>query len=67
MNLPKGGTSSRCVILREKLTRAPETFARYVIAHEFAHAFLRNGPWRQYSDREQAADALAEHWGYPKP
>ena len=68
MDLPSGGSAvSRCVVLRGKLDRAPENFALYVIAHEFAHAFLRNGGWKEISDKEEAADALAASWGYPKP
>lgn len=68
MDLPTGGSAvSRCVVLRGKLDRAPENFALYVIAHEFAHAFLRNGGWKEISDKEEAADALAASWGYPKP
>ena len=68
MNLPGCGRSvSRCVVLREKLDRAPEAFALYIIAHEFAHAFLRNGGWGEIADKEEAADALAASWGYPKP
>lgn len=68
IDLPTAGNAvSRCVVLRGKLNRAPETFALYVIAHEFAHAFLRNGGWGEITDKEEAADALAESWGYPKP
>lgn len=68
MPLPDSGTSvSRLVVLRAKLDRAPEDFARYVIAHELAHAYLRNGGWGEITDREEAADALAASWGYPKP
>ncbi|MEM7474741.1 MAG: hypothetical protein AAF483_07090 [Planctomycetota bacterium] len=68
MPLPTTGTHvSRCVVLRKKLDRAPEDFALYIIAHEFAHAFLRNGGWGEISDKEEAADALALSWGYKKP
>ena len=68
MPLPPSGTEvSRCVVLREKLERAPEKFALYVIAHELAHAFLRNGGWGEIADKEEAADALAASWGYAKP
>jgi len=68
MSLPESVERvSRCVVLREKLNRAPENFALYVIAHEFAHAFLRNGGWGEISDNEDAADALARSWGYAKP
>lgn len=58
---------SRSVILRPLLNDCEEAFALYVIAHEFAHAFLRNGPWGEIKDVEQAADALASHWGYDRP
>lgn len=67
MSLPKpDGSASRCVILRPKLATCDEAFAFYVIAHELAHAFLRNGGWGDITDREKAADALAESWGFPK-
>ena len=58
---------SRCVVLRPKLEVASESFANYVIAHEFAHAFLRNGGWGEITDVEEAADALAASWGFHKP
>ena len=61
------GNGSRCVILRPKLAAASEEFAKYVIAHEFAHAFLRNGGWGVITDIEDAADALAESWGFCRP
>ena len=61
------GCGSRCVVLRLKLGHCAEPFSHYVIAHEFAHAFLRNGPWGEITDIEQAADALAASWGFPRP
>ncbi|GAB5517360.1 MAG: hypothetical protein Rhob2KO_50850 [Rhodopirellula baltica] len=61
------GNGSRCVILRSKLADATEGFAQYVIAHEFAHAFLRNGGWGEITDIEEAADALAASWGFTRP
>ncbi|MEM7311883.1 MAG: hypothetical protein AAF497_01905 [Planctomycetota bacterium] len=61
------GESSRSVILREKLERSAEPFAFYVIAHELAHAFLRNGGWGEITDPEEAADALAASWGFERP
>lgn len=67
MACPTGRNVSRCVILREKLSGAQQDFAHYVIAHELAHAFLRNGGWGEIADREEAADALAAHWGFAKP
>lgn len=61
------GSGSRCVVLRLKLAHCSEEFAHYVIAHEFAHAFLRNGPWGEILDVEEAADALAATWGFVRP
>ena len=61
------GQGSRRVVLRPKLNDAPEPFALYIVAHEFAHAFLRNGGWGEITDIEEAADALAASWGFPRP
>jgi hypothetical protein len=61
------GSSSRCVVLRPRLADCAESFALYVIAHEFAHAFLRNGGWGDITDIEDAADALAASWGFRRP
>lgn len=57
---------SRCVVLRRRLETAREDFALYIIAHEFAHAYLRNGGWGHIDDAEEAADALAARWGFPR-
>ena len=59
------GDVSRSVVLRPRLAEFADGFATYVIAHEFAHAFLRNGPWGDITDVEEAADALAASWGFP--
>lgn len=68
MVCPSTTTSvSRCVVLRRKLEDATEEFAQYVIAHEFAHAYLRNGGWGEITDIEEAADALAASWGFQRP
>jgi hypothetical protein len=68
MDVPNSSDStSRCVVLRPRLADSPEAFACYVIAHEFAHAYLRNGGWGEISDVEQAADALAASWGFTRP
>lgn len=61
------GSGSRCVVLRPRLAERPESFACWVIAHEFAHAYLRNGGWNDIEDPEEAADALAACWGFPRP
>lgn len=61
------GEGSRRVVLRPRLDGATEQFAKYIIAHEFAHAFLRNGGWGEITDVEEAADALAASWGFHRP
>jgi hypothetical protein len=61
------GSGSRCVVLRPRLASCPEAFACYVIAHEFAHAYLNNGGWGVLVVPEQAADALAARWGFARP
>jgi hypothetical protein len=59
---------SRSVVLKPRLAHCSSDFACYVIAHEFAHAYLRNGGWGPISDREEAADALSASWGFaPQP
>lgn len=62
-----GSHGSRSVILKPKLADCSVSFATYVIAHEFAHAYLRNGPWGDITDIEEAADALAASWGFTRP
>lgn len=61
------GSGSRSVILRRRLAECSLGFARYIIAHELAHAVLWNGGWGEITDREQAADALAAQWGFSRP
>lgn len=61
---PRG--TSRCIVLKPRLEQCSLKFSRYIIAHEFAHAYLHNGGWGEITDREEAADALALHWGFPK-
>lgn len=61
------GKGSRCVVLKRRLADRSEAFACYVIAHEFAHAYLRNGGWGEITDAEDAADALAASWGFRRP
>ncbi len=62
-----GGRGSRCMVLKRKLGECQAAFAHYVIAHELAHAYLRNGGWDEITDPEQAADALAASWGFSQP
>ncbi len=61
------GNGSRSVVLKPPLADRPWDFALYVIAHELAHAYLRNGGWKDIQDPEKAADALAESWGFGRP
>lgn len=58
---------TRCVVLRPKLEQTNDQFSRYVIAHELAHAYLRNGGLDEIRDPEVAADTLAERWGFSRP
>jgi hypothetical protein len=57
----------RAVVLKRTLRRRPVEFVRWVIAHELAHAHLRNGGRWAGDDPEHAADALAAGWGFPRP
>lgn len=63
--LSPSGTS-RCVVLKPRLENCSQAFACYIVAHEFAHAWLHNGGWGEITDREDAADAVAKSWGFPK-
>ena len=66
MRVP-AGIPGRAVVLKRTLRRRPCAFVRWLIAHELAHAYLRNeGRWPG-DDPEVAADALAAEWGFPKP
>lgn len=66
MGLPGMG-GSRSVVLKRTLRHRPTAFVRWVIAHELAHAYLRNDGRHPEEDPEHAADALAAEWGFPKP
>jgi hypothetical protein len=57
----------RAVVLKRTLRTRSMDFARWVIAHEFAHAHLRNAGRFPGEDPEHAADALAATWGFPRP
>lgn len=57
----------RAVVLKRTLRSRPRDFAMWVIAHELAHAHLRNKGRFPGEDPEHAADALAAHWGFPRP
>ena len=61
------GESSRSVVLKPLLDECSEEFAYYVIAHEFAHAFLRHGDGGDTTHLERDADATAAEWGFARP
>jgi hypothetical protein len=67
VGLPGRGRPGRAVVLKRTVLRKPEAFVRWVIAHELAHAHLRNGGRHADEDPEHAADALAAEWGFPRP
>ena len=67
VNLPAARSVSRSVILKRSLRDRPPEFVRWVIAHELAHAHLRNAGRYPGEDPENAADALAAEWGHPRP
>jgi hypothetical protein len=61
------GGPGRAVVLKRTLRSRPRNFVRWVIAHELAHAHLRNAGRWPGDDPEHAADALAKDWGFPRP
>jgi hypothetical protein len=67
VGIPLRGRPGRSVSLKRTLCRRPVDFVRWVIAHELAHAHLRNAGRWAHDDPETAADALAADWGFPKP
>jgi hypothetical protein len=67
LKLATSRSPARSVVLKRTLRRRPESFIRWVIAHELAHAHLRNRGRHEGEDPEHAADSLAADWGFPKP
>ena len=67
VRMPPGRGAGRSVVLKRTILRRSVAFARWVIAHELAHAHLRNAGRWDGDDPEHAADALAAGWGFPKP
>ena len=62
-----GGNPGRSIVLKRTIKLKSVPFARWVIAHELAHAYLRHeGRW-PHEDPEHAADSLAAAWGFPNP
>ena len=54
-------------ILKRTLRSRPDGFIKWVIAHELAHAHLRNAGRWPGEDPERAADAVAAEWGFARP
>jgi hypothetical protein len=67
MRLPEKNRASRSVVLKRTLRHRPDAFVKWLIAHELAHAHLRQKGRHPGEDPEFAADALAAEWGFPKP
>jgi hypothetical protein len=67
MKFAGDGGPARAVVLKRTLRGRPADFTRWIIAHEFAHAYLRHGGRWPHDDPEHAADSLAAAWGFPRP
>ena len=67
VGMPGKVRPSRTVVLKRTLRDRPAPFVRWLIAHELAHAYLRNAGRWPGDDPEVAADALAGEWGFPRP
>ncbi len=63
---PQAAWGSRLVTLERSLATRARPFVHYVIAHEFAHAFLWSRGRHAGEDPEVAADSLAAAWGFPR-
>lgn len=64
---PRRRRPTRAVVLKRRMWRNDDSFVRWVIAHELAHAHLHNRGRFAGEDPEQAADALAAEWGFTRP
>jgi hypothetical protein len=64
---PGRSGASRSIVLKRTLRHRPVKFVHWLIAHELAHAHLRNGGRWPGDDPELAADSLAKSWGFPRP
>jgi hypothetical protein len=67
VKIPGPARASRSIVLKRTLRHRSPNFVHWLIAHELAHAHLRNkGRWPG-DDPEIAADSLAHLWGFPRP
>lgn len=67
VKIPGPAGASRSIVLKRTLNQRHPTFVHWLIAHELAHAHLRNGGRWPGDDPEVAADSLAGQWGFPRP
>jgi hypothetical protein len=67
VKIPGPSGASRSIVLKRTLCRRAPDFVQWLIAHELAHAHLRNGGRWPGDDPELAADSLAGAWGFPRP
>ena len=67
VNSPGPAGASRSIVLKRTLRNRPANFVHWLIAHELAHAHLRNAGRWPGDDPEVAADSLARQWGFPRP
>jgi hypothetical protein len=64
---PGPAGASRSIVLKRTLRNRSPNFVHWLIAHELAHAHLRNAGRWPGDDPEVAADSLADEWGFPRP
>jgi len=67
VKIPGPAGASRSIVLKRTLCNRHPSFVHWLIAHELAHAHLRNGGRWPGDDPEVAADSLAGEWGFPRP
>ena len=67
VKIPSRTGASRSIVLKRTLQHREPNFVQWLIAHELAHALLRNGGRWPGDDPELAADSLAYEWGFPRP
>jgi hypothetical protein len=67
VKIPGRSGASRSIVLKRTLCHRHPSFVHWLIAHELAHAHLRNGGRWPGDDPEVAADSLAGEWGFPRP
>jgi hypothetical protein len=67
VRMPGRSGAARSIVLKRTLCNRSANFVQWLIAHELAHAHLRNAGRWPGDDPEIAADSLALQWGFPRP